>query len=265
MRNLLIFGSGRSGTSLAAGSLADAGYHQGDRLLDGDEANPKGYFEDRGVNDLNEDILDPLLVGQPLGRFTRFLFPTLLSYGRRWIADLPPEAEIPRPPDVEDRLKRFLTKTPFCYKDPRFSYTLPVWRPHLPPDTGFVVVFRHPLVTAKSIVKETDRVYPDLAFDTERALSVWSSIHRNILEKHVPEGGDWLFLHFDQFFDGSAFERLAAFSGAKPDEDFVDQELRRTEAQENVTLPREVEEVYRRLCRAANPESPPMDVQSEAT
>jgi hypothetical protein len=46
-RNCLILGSGRSGTSLAAGILAQAGYFMGDELWPVNIGNPKGQFEDR--------------------------------------------------------------------------------------------------------------------------------------------------------------------------------------------------------------------------
>ena len=51
-RNCLILGSGRSGTSMAAGILARAGYFMGAELWPADIGNPKGYFEDpRGQQD----------------------------------------------------------------------------------------------------------------------------------------------------------------------------------------------------------------------
>jgi hypothetical protein len=57
MRNCIILGSGRCGTSMAAGCLAKAGYFMGEQLLPPRSANPKGLFEDEEINDINEQIL----------------------------------------------------------------------------------------------------------------------------------------------------------------------------------------------------------------
>ncbi|RME58681.1 sulfotransferase family protein, partial [Candidatus Parcubacteria bacterium] len=57
MRNVLILGSGRSGTSMVAGTLAKAGYFMGTQFVPPRESNPKGFFEDHEINDINEAIL----------------------------------------------------------------------------------------------------------------------------------------------------------------------------------------------------------------
>lgn len=46
MYNIIILGSGRSGTSMMAGTLAKAGYFMGERLLPRNNANPKGFSND---------------------------------------------------------------------------------------------------------------------------------------------------------------------------------------------------------------------------
>ena len=53
IRDGLILGSGRSGTSMLAGTLSAAGYYIGDCLIEANEANPKGFFEDYEVNAIN--------------------------------------------------------------------------------------------------------------------------------------------------------------------------------------------------------------------
>src|ERR1700726_1587163 len=74
MRNCIILGCGRSGTSLASGLLAGSGYFMGDHLYPPSEGNPKGYFEDQDVNAINEDLLEPVIPARPAGRIGRFLF-----------------------------------------------------------------------------------------------------------------------------------------------------------------------------------------------
>ena len=56
-RNCLILGSGRSGTSMAAGILAKAGYFMGEEIWPANEGNPKGQFEDREVNQINDQLI----------------------------------------------------------------------------------------------------------------------------------------------------------------------------------------------------------------
>ncbi len=53
---VLVVGMHRSGTSAVAGELAGRGVDFGGRLLDANEFNPKGYFEDREAVACNEDL-----------------------------------------------------------------------------------------------------------------------------------------------------------------------------------------------------------------
>ena len=117
-RNCLILGSGRSGTSMLAGSLRLAGYYMGAELIPADETNPKGFFEDDEINAINEALLEPLT-------------PELSSpnYGWRWLASVPVDTGIECLPDLADRIEAQTAHSPYCFKDPRFCYTLPAWRP----------------------------------------------------------------------------------------------------------------------------------------
>ena len=74
MRNCIILGSGRSGTSMVAGSVAGAGYHMGDQLHAARISNPKGFFESSEINDINEALLAP-----SMGEVSR------LGSGQRWL------------------------------------------------------------------------------------------------------------------------------------------------------------------------------------
>src|SRR5215471_14327363 len=113
-RNCLILGSGRSGTSMLAGSLRSAGYYMGEHLIPADAANPKGYFEDDEINDINEALLAPLTPSR-----------SRPACGWRWLAAVPVGTPIPCPPEITERIKAQTDQSPFCFKDPRFCYTLP--------------------------------------------------------------------------------------------------------------------------------------------
>ncbi|MGH7907869.1 MAG: hypothetical protein ACREP6_14695, partial [Candidatus Binataceae bacterium] len=135
-RNCLILGSGRSGTSLTAGLFAKAGYFMGEELYDeaAGDGNPKGFFEDREINLINEDLLGPVIKAYR-HRTANKIFHRMrrrdlkLREWQRWLATLPASACIGSSPKIERRIQRLAAREPFCFKDPRFSYTLGVWRP----------------------------------------------------------------------------------------------------------------------------------------
>ena len=64
MRNAVNIGCGRSGTSMLAGILHQNGWSLGEDLyIEPSDSNPKGFFEDRDVNSINEELLARLEVG----------------------------------------------------------------------------------------------------------------------------------------------------------------------------------------------------------
>lgn len=237
---------------MVAGTLAEAGYHMGENLHPPRDSNPKGFLEDAEVNDVNNELLGPLV---PKRRwFMNRWFMRLPWVGprrgrsERWLAHVAPGTPIPAPsPGTRERIARFTRRTPFCYKDPRFCYTLPVWRPFLH-DTVFVCVFRHPAATAASIVKEVRRHLHGLAVDVEEALEIQRLMYRHVLDVHRHDGR-WLFLHYDQVLAGLGLDRLEAFTGASVDRSFPDPSLRRSEPTH--PLPEASADLYRTLCDLA--------------
>jgi len=254
MYNCLILGAGRSGTSMVAGALAQSGYFMGERLFKPRHSNPKGFFEDAEVNAVNEAILKPLTPWAPPPfrprRLYRLLCRTVFSrrftHDGRWLAKIPAGAPLSSSPAIEACIRALTTRAPYCFKDPRFCYTLPVWRPWLN-NTRFVCVFRDPTVTARSMLQESQAVPKllELKLTYADCLEVWRLMYTHVLDSHSQEG-DWLFLHYDQVLDGSGLDRLAAFLDVTPDRSFPESALRRTQAQGE--LPDNVHIVYERLC-----------------
>ncbi len=244
MRNCLILGSGRSGTSLLAGVLAEAGYYMGERLIPATEANPKGFFEDDEVNAINEALLAPVTPARsrPAGAW-------------RWLAAVPLGTPVACPPDLAGRIAAQTARSPFCLKDPRFSYTLPAWRPFLP-DTVFLCVFREPSRTARSVLKECRSAdyLAGLPMDFGDALEVWALMYRHILEVHR-HTGDWLFFHYDQLFEDGSLAELEAVLGAPVNRQFPDARLKRSAAEGEVGGT--ALEVYGQLCELAGYRGPP--------
>jgi len=249
MRNIIILGSGRSGTSMVAGTLAKTSYFMGNNLIRGRDANPKGFFEDREINKINDELLAQVLPKR-LFFLGRSFFNDRPIDGQRWLARLPLNTSIPITQEFYERIHQFTQKEPYCFKDPRFSYTLPVWRPHLK-NIGFLCIFREPGSTANSILKEC-KTAPYLrnriSINFRQAIEVWTLMYSHILEIHRHEG-EWLFLHFNQVLNGEGIERLESFTEAPVDFSFPDPKLRRSSS--NFSVPERTNEIYQLLCEAA--------------
>jgi hypothetical protein len=223
---------------MLAGTLSSAGYYMGEYLIPADEANPKGYFEDDEINAVNEALLAPVTPAycQP-------------AHGWRWLSAVPVGKQLPCPPDVSERIAVQTARIPFCFKDPRFCYTLHAWRRFLP-DTVFLCVFREPARTAHSIVKECSSAnyLRGLPMDFARAVEVWLFMYRHVLEVHRREG-EWLFFHYEQLFEDATLTRLEAALGAPVNRQFPDRSLKRSPA-EGPSGP-EARSVYQQLCMLA--------------
>jgi hypothetical protein len=248
IRNCLILGSGRSGTSMIAGTLASAGYFMGDDLYPARESNPKGFFEDPVINGINEEILEQLkfeCTHPNSGYFENYP----LTYGQRWLARVPVSTRIPSPGSAIEKIREVTRRVPFCFKDPRFSYTLPVWRPYLK-NTVFLCIFRDPAATAASIIKECkDMEYlQSVVIDFNIAIEVWTLMYRHILETHRHEG-EWLFVHYNQVLSGEILDKLNIFTGATVDRSFPEKSLLRSVS--NSQIPESTRLIYQELCNIA--------------
>ncbi|MDD8043159.1 MAG: sulfotransferase [Verrucomicrobiota bacterium] len=253
MRNVIILGAGRSGTSMVAGVLAGAGYFMGDRMIPADRHNPTGFFEDFEVNAINETLIECSIPGWC--RWVPMRVPVLggtlcQPAGHRWLVVLPVHRTIYEPDEaLLDRMNALTAHAPFCFKDPRFSYTLQAWRRSLE-NVVHVCVFRDPETSAASMVRmcSSGPYWRAVRLNRSRALAVWEAMYRHILERHQPSG-DWLFIHFNQLFDPVGMERLKAFTGAEVDRDFPDPDQIRDQPKSR--LPEPLRSLYSRLCGLA--------------
>ena len=238
---------------MIAGVLANSGYFTGDDYVNPRHSNPLGFFEDSQVNAINEDIMAEVLKMQPQGLRRRWpVHRRRFRRGQMWLADLPVGTRLQVPPGVEQRIKKTLASgTPYCLKDPRFCYTLPVWRPHLGEDVVYICIFREPWRTAESIVREVESAdyLSNLKVDPTRALGVWKAMYGHVLESHRYDG-EWLFVHFDQVLEFSAFPRLEEALGARLARSSPDAALRRSVSDASVE-DAEAVRMYAELCRLA--------------
>jgi hypothetical protein len=253
MRNCVILGSGRSGTSLTAGLLAQSGYFMGTNLIPPDPGNPKGYFEDWNINRINEDLIAQVIPKKRsiLKRIFNASSLSRIPYMQRWLLPLDSKILIPSSKHLNMQIALATHHAPYCYKDPRFCYTLNAWLPYLD-NAIFICVFRHPFETAQSILKEAERTLTNnnLHLDFDFALNIWYSHYHYLFTHHYPNERPWLFVHYNQFMDGSVYTKMESLLEAKLNRQFFDASLKRSTS--GPIYSQKIIDLYNTLCALAN-------------
>jgi hypothetical protein len=231
MHNLIILGSGRSGTSMVTALFRHSGAFFGDRLIPPSPANPYGYYEDFEINDLNAAVIQLLLAQVwQTERLVRGDHPIHRHFPALWLAapwHIPP---VSIPPTVRDAMLGKFRRQPFCFKDPRFCVTLPAWRPHLPADVRFLVVFRDPHRTVDSILRDAVESYDTpLPVTANWAYLHWWRNYRRLLDQ-LSTDGDWLFVHYDDVLSGRAVPAVEHFVDARVDTSQLDPRASRSKS-----------------------------------
>src|SRR4051794_38105877 len=132
----LITGSGRSGTSAVAKLLHHAGLSAGHDLIEADESNADGYFEERPVIKLNDCILRDTRLNERFATASR-------------------EQVVAAAVPYSDEMRELAARATPAWKDPRFCWTLEAWLPFLPDPPRMVVCLRSP----QEVVASTMRYY----------------------------------------------------------------------------------------------------------
>src|SRR6266404_3979390 len=218
VHNLFITGCGCSGTSALAGLFRNAGFFMGDHPPPRHRS-PKGFWEDAEVNRINESILAPLL---PARRVKWGVVYGADSPGREqsWLARLPLETAIRSGTQDDQDIAALVARQPFCFKDPRFCYTLDAWQAAAP-EARKICIFRSPGETVASILTEI-RSAPylyDVALSVDQAFEVWRLMYQHVLGRHAHRD-DWLFLFYDDLFEARTLDRVEAFTGTVVDRSF---------------------------------------------
>ncbi len=141
-RAIIVLGMHRSGTSAFARGMATLGVYLGENFLDAQEDNPTGYWEDKGIFDLNERVLAALGL-----KWTDATLIEDTSWKLEAVQALRAEAT--------DYLRSKLAIRPvWGFKDPRTVRLLPFWRPvfhDLGTDDRYLIAIRNPLSVAASL------------------------------------------------------------------------------------------------------------------
>lgn len=232
MRNLLILGSGRSGTSMAAGLFRESGAYMGENSYAPRPANRYGFYEDAQINLLNDQILRHMLMRRGRWLLWRFAPPIHRHPQALWLAAPRRSVAIDPAPAVREAMRKHLSHEPFCLKDPRFGLTLPTWRPLLPRGTRFLVVFRDPDQTVDSMLREAREVASPLPLSAAWAYKAWYRMYHRLLHDFAradAADASWLFVRYEQIASGVAIPALEAFAETELDHDHVRPDVRRSQ------------------------------------
>ena len=255
-RRLFILGSGRSGTSLLAGLFRQTGLFMGSSAYLASPSNPTGYYEDREINSINEQLIKSVLP-----HFTRINdvcgngwdYPA--SHGQCWLARVPIDAAFTTSEEVDNRIDQVYSNGPTCLKDPRFSYTLQSWRSRIEnkyaESTAFICVFRHPSVVIESILKEvrTASYLRTFAMSVKQAYDCWLLQYLHILRLHAVNGR-WLFVKYDDLLDNSGLDKVEHFTGLLVDRTLPQRRFNRTTP--SSVAPPDVTNLYEELLARAD-------------
>ena len=171
MRNVVILGMHRSGTSMVAGALASTGIYVGEQedLLKGQEDNPRGFWEREDVVALNDTILSANNA-------------TWYSPPRH--APVATDADRTAMASIVARLPRDRS---WQIKDPRQVLTWPLWQEALG-DVVLVFVYRDPTAVALSLQRRN-------GFPLSLGLLLWERYNRLALA--ALEGRDFVALSYE--------------------------------------------------------------------
>ena len=156
-RAVVVLGMHRSGTSAITRGLAALGVYLGNDFLDAQPENPTGYWEDKGIVDLNERVLKALDL-------------TWDGVAPVEVARLESNAMCRLRRAAEAYVRRaFGRHALWGFKDPRTMRVLPFWLAAFAScevDDAYLLVIRNPMSVAKSLFARQQ-------MPLETALQLW--------------------------------------------------------------------------------------------
>jgi GT2 family glycosyltransferase len=184
----IILGMHRSGSSALAGSLFHCGIPAGKDLMEPAYDNPKGFFENKQVVSINQDILHSLGME----------WDSLANFPENWAND---SAMQRHKSAIRYFLESEASANDFIFiKDPRLCLTLPLWQAVLDElqfTCHYLLTLRHPQEVALSLEKR-NRINPI------KAGALWLC-HYFLAELHT-RGHQRRFIQFDKFINAPDVE-----------------------------------------------------------
>lgn len=137
---IVILGMHRSGTSAVAQLVCEGGASFGDHLISGADDNVQGFFEDKRLVEINEQCLGHHGMSWDVVSFRSLDFLPDHFAAQRLVSELSNRSPV------------------WAIKDPRLCLTLPLWLPLIDQvaSAQFVLVIRHPLAVARSLLKRNE-------------------------------------------------------------------------------------------------------------
>lgn len=151
---IVVLGMHRCGTSAITRCLAALGADLGENLIPAAADNPKGFFEDQAILEINEEILAQL----KLPSWHSLNLPDIRNIEKQTLASLQKKART--------ILKKKANSPISAIKDPRMALLLDFWLPlfeQLALDVSYVIAVRHPSNVADSISKR-DKLEPLVSY-----------------------------------------------------------------------------------------------------
>jgi len=221
---IIITGSGRSGTSAVARMVHEAGLSVGHDLIEADESNVEGYFEERGLVAINDAILNDVGLNE-------------------WFADAPRERIIEAARARGDAMRELAESATPAWKDPRLCWTLEAWMELLPKRPRVIVCLRSPSEVTASTLKYYGQVGEEAVRHVEHR---WLSEYGRLLEIIGEYGLDAISIEFGALHGDAerAVELIGRFVGRGLDASTVRRDLRHHAAE----IPEHMREMYERVC-----------------
>ena len=168
---LVITGMHRSHTSYVSQCLKMAGLYLGELLIEGNEFNQEGHFEDQGIVAFHEQLMTKYGLRNRWNGINENLLQSI-DYSNQ---------------DVE-KAKKQITRLQegekdFGWKDPRGSLFLPFWHQHYP-SNFYMFVIRNPVACVNSLIRRSKqnsnyKFFPILSM---ALFNYWDKTNKRILQ-----------------------------------------------------------------------------------
>jgi len=246
--NIFVVGCGRNGTSMVAGLFAKLPFFMGEKLHAPRDSNPKGFFEDAAINQLNDSILSRYTPERTVINGFGYQCDAP-GRGQHWLARIPTDVVVTATQEELLQIRNFVDRSPFCYKDTRFCYTLHLWQ-HFAHNAKYICVFRPPSIAVESILKEchSQPYLADFSISVNQAFEIWYLMYYHVLNR-LTKFGEWLFLQYDEVLEGDALKTISRFTDTDINKHFPDIRLNRTKTY--LQMPKKVADLYEELCGKA--------------
>lgn len=170
-KTVFVLGMHRSGTSATAGVLALAGLDPGRTLVSAADHNPKGFYENRKIVDIQQKLLQDL----------NSEYFDIKTFKPNWLLGKRAEAAKKALRAVIEQ--EFIVDTLKLIKDPRTCRLFPLWTDGAIPigDPAVVLVLRHPVEAARSLVTRD-------CVSLSHALALWLRymLEAELYSRHLP-------------------------------------------------------------------------------